>query len=281
MHSKIAVVGSGTMGTGIAQAALSSGYRVIIIAHSENGIGVARKRIESGFEKAIASKAITAEQRDKYLKNLQISVDYKTLENSELVIEAVSEVRKVKESVLKLIEAHVGNNTVIATNTSSIPISILSNSLSVKGRFIGMHFFNPVPVMRVVEIINGNTTSQETIERSKRFAISMDKTPVTVNDSPGFIANRLLMLFINEAATALDEGVSTKEGIDTIVKLGLHHPMGPFELADFIGIDVCNDIMLEIYKDKRDVRFKPSRTIAKLVREGKLGRKSMEGFYKY
>ncbi len=281
MGNKIAIVGSGTMGSGIAQAALSSNYNVVVIAHSEQGKIDGSKRINVVFEKAVAAKAITAQEKEACIKNLQISTDYAAISDAELVIEAVSEIKEVKESVLKQIEAHIGNSTVIATNTSSIPISALSGALSAPSRFIGMHFFNPVPVMKVAEVINGASTSTETINKAKEFIESLGKIPVQVKDSPGFIANRLLMLFINEAATALDEGVSSKEGIDAIVKLGLHHPMGPFELADFIGIDVCNDIMLEIYKDKNDMRFKPSNSITTLVKEGKLGRKSMEGFYKY
>jgi 3-hydroxybutyryl-CoA dehydrogenase len=281
MGNKIAIVGSGTMGSGIAQAALSSNYNVVVIAHSEQGKIDGSKRINVVFEKAVAAKAITAQEKEACIKNLQISTDYAAISDAELVIEAVSEIKEVKESVLKQIEAHIGNSAVIATNTSSIPISALSGALSAPSRFIGMHFFNPVPVMKVAEVINGASTSTETINKAKEFIESLGKIPVQVKDSPGFIANRLLMLFINEAATALDEGVSSKEGIDAIVKLGLHHPMGPFELADFIGIDVCNDIMLEIYKDKNDMRFKPSNSITTLVKEGKLGRKSMEGFYKY
>ncbi len=281
MGNKIAIVGSGTMGSGIAQAALSSNYNVVVIAHSEQGKIDGSKRINAVFEKAVAAKAITAQEKEACIKNLQISTDYAAISDAELVIEAVSEIKEVKESVLKQIEAHIGNSAVIATNTSSIPISVLSGALSAPSRFIGMHFFNPVPVMKVAEVINGASTSTETINKAKEFIESLGKIPVQVKDSPGFIANRLLMLFINEAATALDEGVSSKEGIDAIVKLGLHHPMGPFELADFIGIDVCNDIMLEIYKDKNDMRFKPSNSITTLVKEGKLGRKSMEGFYKY
>lgn len=281
MDKKIAIIGTGTMGSGIAQTALSSGYRVVMIAHSEHGITEGMKRIEEVFEKAVSAKAITIDHKDACIKNLQISIDYAAIKDAELAIEAVSEIKEVKEEVLKQIEAQIGDDALIATNTSSIPIAALSGALSASGRFIGMHFFNPVPVMKVVEIVNGASTSNEAINKAKGFIESINKIPVQVKDSPGFIANRLLMLFINEAATALDEGISTKEGIDSIVKLGLHHPMGPFELADFIGIDVCNDIMLEIYRDKKDEHFKPSDSITKLVKEGKLGRKSMEGFYKY
>lgn len=281
MSSKIAIVGSGTMGSGIAQAALSSNYSVVVIVHSEQGKIDGSKRIDAVFEKAVAAKAITVQEKEACIKNLQISADYAAISDAELVIEAVSEIKEVKEYVLKQIEAHIGNSAVIATNTSSIPISVLSSALSIQSRFIGMHFFNPVPVMKVAEVINGTSTSPETINKAKEFIESLGKIPVQVKDSPGFIANRLLMLFINEAVTALDEGISTKEGIDTIAKMGLHHPMGPFELADFIGIDVCNDIMLEIYKDKKDEHFKPSKSIAKLVAEGKLGKKTGEGFYKY
>ena len=278
--AKITVIGTGTMGSGIAQAVLSAGHEVTLIAHSQKSVQDAASRVGAGFDKAVSAKAITQEQKSAMLSRLSVSADIASAYGSDFIIEAVSENFDTKEGVLKSAEKYLGSG-ILATNTSSIPITQLAAGLSRKDVFIGIHFFNPVPVMKVVELINGEATSPGTISRSFEFVSKLGKTPVVVKDSPGFIANRLLMLFINEAARALDHGVATKEGIDTIAKLGLHHPMGPFELADFIGIDVCNDIMLEIFRRTNDKVFEPAESIKKLVKEGSLGRKSGKGFYDY
>ena len=278
--AKITVVGTGTMGSGIAQAALAAGYEVTMVAHSQKSVQDAALRVGSGFDKAVSAKAMTREQKSAMMSRLSVSADIASASESDFIIEAVSEDFDTKEEVLKSAEKYLGGG-ILATNTSSIPISQLAAVLSRKDVFIGIHFFNPVPVMKVVELINGEATSPDTISKSSEFVSKLGKTPVVVKDSPGFIANRLLMLFINEAARALDHGVATKEGIDTIAKLGLHHPMGPFELADFIGIDVCNDIMLEIFRRTNDKGFEPAESIKKLVKEGSLGRKSGKGFYDY
>ena len=278
--AKITVVGTGTMGSGIAQAALAAGYEVTMVAHSQKSVQDAALRVGSGFDKAVSAKAMTREQKSAMMSRLSVSADIASASESDFIIEAVSEDFDTKEEVLKSAEKYLGGG-ILATNTSSIPISQLAAVLSRKDVFIGIHFFNPVPVMKVVELINGEATSPDTISKSSEFVSKLGKTPVVVKDSPGFIANRLLMLFINEAAHALDKGVATKEGIDTIAKLGLHHPMGPFELADFIGIDVCNDIMLEIFRRTNDKGFDPAESIKRLVKEGSLGRKSGKGFYDY
>ncbi len=278
--AKITVIGTGTMGSGIAQASLSSGYDVTMIAHSQKSVQEAASRVESGFDKAVSAKAITQEQKLAMMSRLSVSDDIASSAGSDFIIEAVSEDFDTKEGVLKSAEKYLGTG-ILATNTSSIPISQLAAGLSRKDVFIGIHFFNPVPVMKVVELIGGDSTSPNTISKSSEFVKKLGKTPVEVKDSPGFIANRLLMLFINEAARALDQGVATKEGIDTIAKLGLHHPMGPLELADFIGVDVCNDIMLEIFRRTDDKGFDPAESIKRLVKEGRLGRKSGKGFYDY
>ena len=278
--AKITVIGTGTMGSGIAQAALAAGYDVTMIAHSQRSVQEAAARVGSGFDKAVSAKAMTQEQKSAMMSCLSVSDDIASSAGSDFIIEAVSEDFDIKEAVLKSAEEYLGGG-ILATNTSSIPITQLAAGLSRKGVFIGIHFFNPVPVMKVVELIRGNATSSDTISKSSEFISKLGKVPVEVKDSPGFIANRLLMLFINEAARALDQEVATKEGIDTIAKLGLHHPMGPLELADFIGIDVCNDIMLEIFRRTNDKGFEPAESIKRLVKEGSLGRKSGKGFYDY
>ena len=278
--AKITVIGTGTMGSGIAQAALAAGYDVTMIAHSQRSVQDAAVRVGSGFDKAVSAKAMTQAQKSAMMSCLSVSDDIASSAGSDFIIEAVSEDFDTKEAVLKSAEEYLGGG-ILATNTSSIPITQLAAGLSRKGVFIGIHFFNPVPVMKVVELIRGNATSPDTISKSSEFVSKLGKVPVEVKDSPGFIANRLLMLFINEAARALDHEVATKEGIDTIAKLGLHHPMGPLELADFIGIDVCNDIMLEIFRRTNDKGFEPAESIKRLVKEGNLGRKSGKGFYDY
>lgn len=281
MAGKVTVIGSGTMGSGIAQAVLSAGYDVHMIAHSEKSIMAGKGMVLNGFEKAIAAGAMTKEREEELVRHLSISGGFDGAEGSVFVIEAVSEKLDAKRDVLGNVEKHIGKETVIATNTSSMPIDDLAESLEAPERFIGMHFFNPVPVMKVVEVIRGSRTSDDTAAKAGAFAASMGKTAVQVKDSPGFVANRLLMVLINEAARSLDEGIATKEGIDTVVRLGLRHPMGPIELADFIGLDVCKDIMDEIFGRTGSARFKPAQMIVDLVGKGELGRKSGKGFYDY
>ncbi|MEM3841475.1 MAG: 3-hydroxyacyl-CoA dehydrogenase family protein [Candidatus Micrarchaeaceae archaeon] len=278
--TKISVIGTGTMGSGIAQSALSSGFEVTMVAHSDKSAAEAKAKVEKGFSKAVMANAISQKDVPQLLQHLKVSSSIQDISGSEIVIEAVSENFDVKKEVLSAAEKYAGG-CIIATNTSSIPISKLAEALNSKDRFVGIHFFNPVPVMKVVELVKGEHTSEETLSKARSFVEKLGKAPIDVLDFPGFIANRLLMLFINEAANLLDKGIATKEGIDTIVKLGLHHPMGPFELADFIGLDVCNDIMLEIYNRTYERNFKPAESISKLVKEGALGRKSGKGFYNY
>ena len=280
MMSKISVIGAGTMGSGIAQSLLSSGFDVIMIAHSRDSIDSAISRVKAGFSKAVSANAINEVQATSMLSHLSVYDDMSKISGSEIVIEAVSEDFDTKESVLQSAEKYAGN-CIMATNTSSIPISKLAAALKSKERFVGIHFFNPVPVMKVVELVKGEATSDKTMADAHAFVERLGKTPVSVVDYPGFVANRLLMLFINEAANLLDKGIATREGIDTVVKLGLHHPMGPFELADFIGLDVCQDIMMEIYRRTGDEAFNPSVQISKLVDAGAVGRKSGKGFYDY
>ena len=280
MSEKITVIGPGTMGTGIAQAFLAAGFQVVLIGRNEESLQKGLSIIRSRMDKAREKGKLSQEELDSALDNLKLSTSYDDGKGSSAVIEAVSEMADAKKAVFRLAEEHI-SDAILATNTSSIPIGELSEAVKDKSRFIGMHFFNPVPVMKPVEVIVGSSTSKNTEETAVRLIEECGKVPVSVKDYPGFVANSVLMPMLNEAIMLLERGVSTKEGIDTIVKLGLNHPMGPLELADYIGLDVCNDIMDSIYNETKDPKFKPAALLTKLVSEGKLGRKSGEGFYTY
>ncbi|MDP3830846.1 MAG: 3-hydroxyacyl-CoA dehydrogenase NAD-binding domain-containing protein, partial [Ignavibacteriaceae bacterium] len=225
--------------------------------------------------------SITEEKKNQSLQNITPIISIKnTPVDTDLVIEAVYENKDVKLSIFKELHALIQPSCIFATNTSSISITELSASIR-PDKFIGMHFMNPVPMMKLVEIIRGYSTSNETYEKIKAITLSLDKTPVEVNDFPGFIANRILMPMINEAVFALMEGVATAEDIDTVMKLGMNHPMGPLTLADFIGLDVCLAIMEVMFKGFGDSKYRPCPLLRKMVAANKLGRKSGEGFFKY
>ena len=278
---KVAIIGAGTMGSGIAQVVLKAGHELTLVSESEESVFRGSEMVRAGFEKAIAKGKMTAEERDGALKRMKTAVSMEGAKDAELVIEAVPETLKTKSEVLVNAEGYLGENALIATNTSSLSINKLASYLAKPERFIGMHFFNPAPVMKVVEVVTGDKTSEDTKKRANEFIDGLGKTAVDVKDSPGFISNRLLMIYINEAINSFAEGIATKEAIDTIARLGFNHPMGPFELADFIGLDVCKDIMEAIYMQSGDKRFEPSSLLVRLVNEGRLGRKNGHGFYDY
>lgn len=278
---KVAIIGAGTMGSGIAQVVLKAGHELTLVSESEESVFRGSEMVRAGFEKAIAKGKMTAEERDGAIKRMKTAVSIEGAKDAELVIEAVPETLKTKSEVLVNAEGYLGENALIATNTSSLSINKLASYLAKPERFIGMHFFNPAPVMKVVEVVTGDKTSEDTKKRANEFIDGLGKTAVDVKDSPGFISNRLLMIYINEAINSFAEGIATKEAIDTIARLGFNHPMGPFELADFIGLDVCKDIMEAIYMQSGDKRFEPSSLLVRLVNEGRLGRKNGHGFYDY
>ncbi len=278
---KIAIIGAGTMGSGITQTIISANYDTLLISDSEASIEKGIELINLGFNKAIVKGKLTVEQKKSYLSHLKTSINMNDLREAEIVIEAVPEDIDIKRKVLMKIENVVGLKTIIATNTSSISITSLSNVLNTPNRFIGMHFFNPAPVMKLIEIVKGEHTSTLTVDAAITFGESLGKTAVKVMDFPGFISNRILMAYINESINALDQGVATVNAIDTIAKLGFNHPMGPLELADFIGLDVCKDIMDAIYMQNKDQKFIPAPSLVKLVNDKKLGRKTGNGFYDY
>ena len=280
MAEKITVVGPGTMGTGIAQAFLAAGFEVVLIGRSKESLKKGLDKINSRMEKAMAKGKLSQKDKDSAIARLRLSSDYSDGAGSVVVIEAVPEIQEAKAEVFRLAEEEIGD-AVLATNTSSIPISKLSAFVNRPDKFIGLHFFNPVTVMKPVEVIIGSHTSDETEKIAMELIGRCGKTPVRVKDYPGFVANSILMPLLNEAIMLLERGVATKEGIDTIAKLGLNHPMGPLELADYIGLDICREIMESIYNETGDPKFKPSGMLNDLISQGKLGRKSGEGFYLY
>ena len=279
---RILIIGSGTMGSGIAQTAVQSGIPTELVDVNETQLEGARSRIENNLAKAVDKGKLPASERDDALSILRTATEIVPDEKISFIIEAVPEKLEIKTKVYKLIESvYPPDEVILASNTSSISITQLAASTIRPDRFIGMHFFNPVPVMQLVEVIRGLNTSDETTEVTRVLAEKMGKSPVTVKDMPGFAANRILMPLLNEAIFALMEGVADAEDIDSVAKLGLNHPMGPLELADFIGLDVCNDVLQVMHREFGDPKYRPCPLLVQMVRAGRLGRKSGRGFYEY
>lgn len=277
---KIGVVGAGTMGNGIAQVAASSGFEVILQDISQEQLNRALKTIEKSLDKLI-EKGKISEAKETILGRLKMTTEMAALKEADFVIEAVFENVEVKKQVLQALDGLLRAEVIITSNTSSISITKLAAFTSRPDRFMGMHFMNPVPLMTLVELIKGLQTSNETFALVKGLAEKMGKVPVEANDFPGFISNRILMPMINEAVFALMEGVGTVEAIDTVMKLGMNHPMGPLALADLIGLDVCLNIMEVLYEGFRDPKYRPCPLLRKMVEAGYLGRKTGRGFYNY
>ena len=277
----IAVIGSGTMGNGIAHVFAQYGYKVYLIDINNTILDKAINTISSNFDRMIKKGIITEETKTKALNLIEPVVGLENFNGEvDLVIEAVTENFEIKKNVFQTIETKLNENCILASNTSSIPITQLASTTNRPDKFIGMHFMNPVPVMKLVEIIRGYSTSNETFEIIKNLALKIDKVPAEVNDYPGFVSNRVLMPMINEAIYCVYEGVATPENIDTVMKLGMNHPMGPLTLADFIGLDVCLAIMEVLYEGFNDPKYRPCPLLKKMVAANKLGRKTGEGFFK-
>ncbi len=279
---KIGVVGAGTMGTGIAQVAATMGYEVIIRDIKMEYVNASLERMNKYFIKSIEKGKLTLEEKDTILGRISITDNLQDFKDVDFVIEAVLENLELKGMVFQELNSICREETIFATNTSSMSVTGIGKESGRPQRFCGVHFFNPAPVMKLVEIIKGLNTSEETIELALQFALSLGKTPVEVKkDSPGFIVNRLLLPYLNEAAKMLSEGVASVEDIDTAVRLGLNYPMGPFQMMDFRGMQLTVDV-LECFKEEfNDNNYAPQPILRQMIRAGKLGPKVGEGFYKY
>lgn len=277
----IGVVGAGQMGSGIAQVAAQSGYEVVLLDVSqealERGLGAIRRSLGKFLEKG----RISQEAHEATLGRIRTTLDLEALKEADLIVEAIVEEEGAKRALLERLGALAKPGAILASNTSSIPITALGRYSGRPERFIGMHFFNPVPLMQLVEVIQGELTLEATRDVVVEVARRMGKTPLEVQDYPGFVSNRLLMPMINEAVEALREGVASKEAIDGIMRLGMNHPMGPLELADFIGLDTCLAIMEVLHKGFGDDKYRPSPLLRRMVQAGLLGRKTGRGFYLY
>jgi len=279
---KIAIIGAGTMGNGIAHVFAQAGYQVNLIDISESALKKALATIEKNLDRLIKKERLTATQKKKTLANLTTLTEMKTgLVGVDLVIEAATENTKIKLSIFKQMDELAPKKAILATNTSSISITKIAAVTNRPEKVIGMHFMNPVPIMKLVEIIRGYSTTNATTKKIMDLSKALGKVPVEVNDYPGFVANRILMPMINEAIITLNEGVAGVEEIDTVMKLGMAHPMGPLLLADFIGLDICLAIMEVLHKGLGNSKYAPSPLLVNMVTAGKLGRKTGEGFYKY
>ena len=279
---RIAIVGAGTMGNGIAHVAAQHGRSVVLVDVASEALDRARATISTNLDRQIKKGVMDAEAKEATLARIELSTDLASaVERVELVIEAVPEQTVLKYEVVESIDGAAGAETIIATNTSSISITEIAARTKRPEKVIGMHFMNPVPVMQLVEVIRGLATSDETTRAVVELAERLGKTPVEVSDFPGFVSNRVLMPMINEAVFALMEGVADAKAIDTVMKLGMNHPMGPLELADLIGLDTCLSILEVLHRDLGSDRYRPCPLLRKHVAAGWLGRKTRRGFHTY
>jgi 3-hydroxybutyryl-CoA dehydrogenase len=277
----IAVIGAGQMGNGIAHVFAQHGFSVTMIDVAEGALGRGRATIEKNLDRQIAKGSVRVEDRDAILGRITSSTSLHAVRGSALVVEAATEKRELKFQIFTELDRHADAGAVLATNTSSISITEIAGHTSRADHVIGMHFMNPVPVMQLVEVIRGLATSDETMHRVLAWSRAVGKTPVEVNDYPGFVANRILMPMINEAVFCVMEGVGTPEAVDTVMKLGMNHPMGPLALADFIGLDTCLAILEVLHDGLGDPKYRPAPLLRKYVAAGWLGKKSGRGFYEY
>ncbi len=281
MIKTIGIVGAGTMGLGIAQVFAQAGFDVRLVDASPAAIERARAAIEKSLGKFVEKGRLSSVDRDAALARLATGTDITTLADADYVVEAILEDAHLKRDLFRQLDGITRQDVILATNTSSISITTLGAATNRPGRVLGMHFMNPVPLMTLVELIRGQATSPEAMRTAFDLCAALGKTPVEAADYPGFLANRILMPMINEAIFALMEGVGTASSIDTVMKLGMNHPMGPLALADFIGLDVCLAIMTVLHEGLGDPKHRPCPLLKRMVAAGQLGRKSGEGFYKY
>ena len=282
MHiQKVGVIGAGTMGNGIAHVFARSGYSVVLCDVEQRFLERGIATITKNLEREVAKNKITIDDKASALKKIEAVTDRARLADCDFIVEAATEKFEIKTEIFRDLDRLARPEVILASNTSSISITKLGALTKRPEKVIGMHFFNPVPVMKLVEVIRGLATSQETFEAVRELAVKLEKTPVDVNDAPGFVSNRVLMPLLNEAMYAVMEGVATAEAVDEVFKLGMAHPMGPLTLADFIGLDVCLDIMRVMLDGLGDPKYRPCPLLIKMVDAGWLGRKSGRGFYQY
>ncbi|MGB0686268.1 MAG: 3-hydroxyacyl-CoA dehydrogenase family protein [Planctomycetota bacterium] len=279
---KVAVIGAGTMGNGIAQVFATHGHDVVLIDVAQEGLDRGLGTIRKSLDRFVKKEKMTQEETDAIFARVSGNLDLAAgVAGTDLVVEAVFENEEVKKSIFRELDAAAPAGCILATNTSSISITSIASATARPESVVGMHFMNPVPLMKLVELIKGEKTSDEVVARTKAIAEAVGKTVGVSEDYAGFVANRILMPMINEAAFTLYEGIATREDIDTIMKLGMNHPMGPLTLADFIGIDVCVNILDYLYEQFGDPKFRCAPNMRRMVEAGKLGRKSGAGFYDY
>jgi 3-hydroxybutyryl-CoA dehydrogenase len=278
---RIGVVGAGTMGNGIAHVLARSGVQVALCDVEQRFLDRALETIGKNLDREVAKNKISAEDKASTLKRIEPVLERSKLAGCDLVVEAATEKFEIKAEIFRELDRICRPEIILASNTSSISITKLAALTKRPNKVIGMHFFNPVPVMKLVEVIRGLATSQETFGTVRDLALKLEKTPVEVNDAPGFVSNRVLMPLLNEAMYAVMEGVATPEAVDEVFKLGMAHPMGPLTLADFIGLDVCLDIMRVLHDGFGDPKYRPCPLLIKMVDAGWLGKKSGRGFYTY
>jgi len=278
---RIGVIGSGQMGGGIAHVCALAGYDVVVTDINDDALQRGREAIDSNLSRQVSRGKIREEEKDAALGRIHMGLDYALFGDCDMVIEAATEKEEIKREIFKKLTPALRPDALIATNTSSISITRLASSTDRPGKFIGMHFMNPVPLMTLVELIRGIATDEDTFALTRELALKLGKTPVAAEDFPAFIVNRILLPMINEAVYTLYEGVASVEAIDTAMKLGANHPMGPLELADFIGLDTCLSVMQVLYEGLADSKYRPCPLLVKYVEAGWLGRKASRGFYDY
>ena len=277
----VGVIGAGQMGAGIAQVCAAIDRKVILCDIKQEFVDNGLKTINRNLERSVTKERIVQEDMDETLANIQTTLKLGDLSECDIIIEAIVENVDIKKKLFQDLGKSCKDDAILASNTSSIPIGILAEVSERPELVVGMHFMNPVPVMKLVEVIRAKSTSDSTFDTTFKLAEDLDKVPVLVNDFPGFVSNRILLPMLNEAMFCVMEGVANPEAVDTVMKLGMSHPMGPLTLADFIGLDTCLAIMEVLHRDLNDDKYRPCPLLIEMVNDGKLGKKSGEGFYKY